>query len=135
MKVGRLKIIFAFLLCGFIVSAAKSNCVAQQPERIEKPLTEVNAEDAKNWDVRRVELVWDAFASDYVIRKNSNKCHVQEGDVFSVENVRCALKRMNKTGLFQKVTEKDVSCRFSRKYHEVDLTIVFKARTKKEKRS
>lgn len=81
--------------------------------------------------VRRVEFVGNERTSDAPVRR---RLGVNEGDVFSLGQLRRGLKRVNQLGCFYTTTEKDVEWLADKEERVVDFTIHFRERPRRPSR-
>jgi outer membrane protein insertion porin family len=76
--------------------------------------------------IRRVEFVGNSITRDQILRRN---ILMNEGDAYNEELLEKTLKRLNRLGIFEKITREDVKFSFDEENHLVD--ILFKIKEKR----
>jgi outer membrane protein assembly factor BamA len=80
--------------------------------------------------VRFIYFTGNATTSDYVTRR---KLLLTEGDTFKLILLRRSLSRINKLGLFERVTEQDVEWHVDTENRIVDFNLLLKEKPRRKK--
>jgi outer membrane protein assembly factor BamA len=80
--------------------------------------------------IRRLEFSGNTFTKDKVVRRAASS--LREGDLFTVRALDQSLKRLNKLGRFEKVTEQNVEWRVNQSSREVDFIIRVKEQPRRK---
>lgn len=82
----------------------------------------------KNYNIRRVEFSGNATTRDKKVREN---VFLNEGDIFSKENLEKTIEKLNKSKLFEPISLQDVSWFLNDKNKIVDFVFYLKEKPKK----
>lgn len=80
----------------------------------------ITINEGQQFTIRKIEFAGNEITPDDVLRR---KLLIREGRIFNQELYEGSLKRLNQSGLFEEVTEKDVSWRTDDETPELDLII------------
>ena len=87
-----------------------------------------NLDLLKDHRVRRVDFSGNNSTRDRDVRRN---VFLREGDIFSKENLDKSIKELNKSNLFENISEQDVSWFLDKKNKFVDFVFFFKEKKPK----